>query len=84
MNLDTASVVKHPDLRPWFREPWVWLLIALPSIAVIGCAITIWLALSRPDHLVLDKQQQQTLEAGLRARELDQAKDAAGQDDGDR
>lgn len=73
MNLPAAKGQLHPDFRPWYREPWVWLLIALPAIAVIGCAITIWLAISRPDHLVMDQQQYQQLEAGLHARETDQA-----------
>ncbi|HKX55461.1 MAG TPA: FixH family protein, partial [Xanthomonadales bacterium] len=78
MNLPAANGQQHPDFRPWYREPWVWLLIALPAIAVIGCAITIWLALSRPDHLVMDQQQYQQLEADLHAREAVQA--TAGQD----
>lgn len=38
----------------WYRNPWVWLLIAIPSLTVIGCAITIYLALTRPDFLVQD------------------------------
>jgi hypothetical protein len=97
MNPHAAHTQQHPDYRPWYREPWVWLLIALPAIAVIGCAITIWLALSRPDHLVVDSQQYQHLDAGLHAREADQipvnpgqnsatagqATTVAGHDDGD-
>ena len=97
MNLPAAKGQQHPDFRPWYREPWVWLLIALPAIAIIGCAITIWLALSRPDHLVLDQQQYQQLDADFHAREADQAtataeqatatagqsSAAAGKDDGD-
>ena len=58
---------QHADFRPWFREPWVWLLIALPVISIIGCAITIWLALSHPDFLVVDKHEGQQIESGLRA-----------------
>ncbi len=30
--------------RPWWREPWPWLLMAGPAAAVIGCVITIVLA----------------------------------------
>jgi len=38
----------------WYRNQWVWLIIAIPSLTVIGCMITIYLALSHPDHLVRD------------------------------
>ena len=40
--------------NPWYREPWVWLMIALPMSAVIGGMITIYLAVSTSDGLVVD------------------------------
>jgi hypothetical protein len=36
----------------WRKEPMVWLLIALPLAAVIGGALTIWLATKHADSLV--------------------------------
>jgi hypothetical protein len=36
----------------WQRNPWVWLLIAIPALTVAGCLVTIWLALSNPVDLV--------------------------------
>ncbi|MGP1614652.1 MAG: FixH family protein [Pollutimonas bauzanensis] len=30
--------------KPWWREPWPWILMAGPAAAVIGCIITIVLA----------------------------------------
>lgn len=50
MNLQTP--LSPP--RPWFREPWVWLIIALPASAVLGCIVTIWLAVVSDDGLVED------------------------------
>jgi hypothetical protein len=47
MNTDT-------DQHPWYRHPWVWLLIALPLSAVIGGIITIYLAVTTSDGLVVD------------------------------
>jgi hypothetical protein len=43
-----------PDQQPWYRHPWVWLLIALPLSAVIGGMITIYLAVTTSDGLVVD------------------------------
>jgi len=35
---------EHEANKPWWKQMWPWLLISGPAIAVIGCAITIWLA----------------------------------------
>lgn len=29
---------------PWWREPWPWILMAGPALAIVGCVITIVLA----------------------------------------
>ena len=42
------------DAKRWYAEPWVWLLIALPMSAVIGGIITIYLAVTTSDGLVVD------------------------------
>jgi hypothetical protein len=34
----------HPT--PWWREPWPWILMAGPALAIVGCAITIVLAVN--------------------------------------
>lgn len=40
--------------EPWWHNPWVWLIIAIPGLTIIGCMVTIYLAISRPVHLVTD------------------------------
>jgi len=40
--------------EPWYRNFWVWLLIAIPGLTIVGCALTIFLAVSNPDQLVPD------------------------------
>lgn len=45
------------DLRehtPWYVQPWVWLLIALPATAVIGSMVSLYLAITTSDGLVVD------------------------------
>lgn len=39
----------------WHRNPWVWLLIAIPALTVAGCMLTIFLALTNPHILVGDQ-----------------------------
>ncbi|ANO50738.1 hypothetical protein [Woeseia oceani] len=38
----------------WYRNHWVWLIIAIPSCTVLGCMLTIWLAISNPEIIVQD------------------------------
>jgi hypothetical protein len=32
--------------KPWWKQLWPWLLISGPALAMIGCIITIWLAIN--------------------------------------
>lgn len=38
----------------WYRNGWVWLVIAIPGLTVAGCMLTIYLAVTNPDVLVND------------------------------
>ena len=33
-------------MKPWWKQLWPWLLISGPAVAMVGCAITIWLAVN--------------------------------------
>ncbi|TGO02933.1 hypothetical protein PN36_16135 [Candidatus Thiomargarita nelsonii] len=48
--------------KPWYREPFVWLLILFPASAVIGGLFTIYLAIASNDGLVVDDYYKQGLE----------------------
>lgn len=54
--------------RPWYREPWPWVAIAIPAIAVIGGLYTLYLAVSNPDPLVIDQGQYQEIRSELTAQ----------------
>ena len=39
----------------WYREPWPWFLMAGPLLAILGCIITIYLAVTRfADQPIVD------------------------------
>ena len=41
--------------QPWYRQPWPWLLMLMPAVAVIGGILTAYLALSTNHALVVDE-----------------------------
>lgn len=47
--------------QPWFRNPMVWMVIALPATAVIAGIITIIIAANTEDGLVVDDYYKQGL-----------------------
>lgn len=47
--------------RPWYREPWPWLLMAGPGTVVVAGVITAWIAFSGADGLVADDYYKQGL-----------------------
>jgi hypothetical protein len=40
--------------RPWYGEPWPWLLAAGPLVVVVASVCTAWLAVRSDDGLVAD------------------------------
>jgi len=47
--------------KPWYREPWPWLLMVAPLAAVAGGAVTLWLAVTTSDGLVAEDYYKQGL-----------------------
>ena len=39
-------MTKPQTTKPWWKQLWPWLLISGPAVAMIGCIITIWLAVN--------------------------------------
>ncbi|MEZ5673513.1 MAG: FixH family protein [Thiotrichaceae bacterium] len=60
--------------RPWYSEPYVWMLIAFPAIAVVAGFITLYLAIASSDGMVEDDYYKRGLEIN---RILDRDKAAA-------
>ena len=50
----TEEKMNSNVVRPWYREPWPWILAAGPFIVVIAGIYTAWLAVKSNDGLVTD------------------------------
>jgi hypothetical protein len=74
--MQTIPQLKSPA-KPWYREPWPWLLMAGPAAVVVAGAYTTVLAFSSTDGLVADDYYKQglainrTLQREQRAQALD-------------
>lgn len=40
------------DTAPWYRQRWPWLVMLPPAVAVVGCIVTITLAIRSADGVV--------------------------------
>jgi len=49
------------DAGPWYREPWPWLLMAGPALAIVAGIVTLYLATATEDGLVVDDYYKQGL-----------------------
>ena len=52
MNPSTLRERRHA--KPWYREPWPWLLMIPPAVAVVAGIATLWIASTNADALVAD------------------------------
>lgn len=62
-----------PAARPWYREPWPWILAAGPVIVVIAGLYTAWLAVTSNDGLVTDDYYRRGLAANQTIARSEQA-----------
>jgi uncharacterized protein len=66
-----------PTVKPWYREPWPWLLMSGPAIVVVAGIITIVIAVRTHDGLVVDDYYKRGL-----AVNMDLSRDLAAKDAG--
>lgn len=75
-------------MKPWYREPWPWVAIAIPGAAVVMGITTLILAISNPDPLVISDEDYRDISSGLKAQQAVEAAPAGtevprDQDDGE-
>jgi len=44
--MEIMHMTEQQTTKPWFKQLWPWLLISGPAVAMIGCIITIYLAIN--------------------------------------
>jgi hypothetical protein len=44
--MERISMTEQHIDKPWWKQLWPWLLISGPAVAMIGCIITIYLAVN--------------------------------------
>ncbi|UUZ63251.1 FixH family protein [Polaromonas sp. P1-6] len=54
VNKAARNVSRISTARPWWKEPYVWLVIAGPLSAVLACVVTAFYIMQGPDALVSD------------------------------
>jgi hypothetical protein len=58
------TVLTKDTAKPWYREPWPWLLMSGPVIVIIAALTSAWIAVRTSDGLVSDDYYKQGLAAG--------------------
>jgi len=66
------NLSEEVQIRPWYKEPWPWVAIAIPATAVVGGLFTLYLAITHPDPLVVDSDEYQRVHSTLHAQPAEQ------------
>jgi hypothetical protein len=59
--------------RPWYYEPWTWVLIGLPASAVIASLASAWLAIDGADPIIESNYYQRGLDINTTLAQVQQA-----------
>lgn len=69
----SARLMNMTAATPWYKQFYPWLIIAIPFLTVVGCIITITLAISSPNALVKDNYYKEGLAINRDIARLSQA-----------
>lgn len=59
--LTGADPTVAPQTKPWWKEPYVWMVIAGPVSAVVACIITAYYIMLGPDAVVSEDRYSEGL-----------------------
>lgn len=67
------SAMTMSESKPWYKEPWPWILMAGPGLVIVAAIVTIWIAVVSADGLVADDYYKQGLAMNQRLERDHQA-----------
>ena len=67
-----ASNASEPSgSAPWWQFGHVWLVLAGPAVVIVAGFITLWLAMARPDPVVVDDYYQRGIDINKTLEKVD-------------
>ena len=60
-------------VQSWYREPWTWLLVGLPAVAVVASLSSAFLAIQGADPVIDDNYYQRGLDINATLRRVSNA-----------
>jgi hypothetical protein len=69
--MDTTTDKAAVEARPWFREPMVWLIIAIPLFAFVAGLAMLGYAIAHPDADVRKEERAAPTVTGARIHPTD-------------
>jgi len=60
--------------KPWYRQPWPWLLMAGPLAVILAGGVTMWIAFASADGLVAEDYYKQGLAINKRLAKEEEAR----------
>lgn len=69
----SATLTSTMTPKPWYKQFYPWMIIAIPFLTVVGCIITITLAITSPNALVKDNYYKEGLAFNQDKQRLSQA-----------
>lgn len=72
--MDTMTTTGNQTPKPWYREPWPWLLMSGPLAVVVASLASAWIAIKSSDGLVSEdyyKQGQEVVETLDRSKQAE-------------
>ena len=73
--MDTMTATDNQPPKPWYREPWPWILMSGPFAVVVASFTSAWIAIKSSDGLVSEdyyKQGQEVVETLERSKQADE------------
>lgn len=70
----TTLNIPNKSSKPWYKEPWPWILMSGPFAVVVASFVSAWVALSSTDGLVVEDYYKKGLAANETIAMSDKAK----------